>query len=135
MARRKPSRPSEGELEILAVLWAKGGRTIAQLQEDLPGPPTVNSIGTRLRIMVSKGLVRRTTRRPFVFHAAISEAKGKRKLLQQLINTVFGGSASNLFAHMLSQRRKASPEELREIRKHLEEFEERSTDDPGGNDR
>src|SRR5437016_2900467 len=123
MARRKSPGPTEGELEILNVLWSRGGQTIAELQRDLPGSASVNSIGTRLRIMVERGLVRRTDRRPYVYHATISEAKGKRKLLQQLINNVFGGKASNLFAHMLSNRRKASPQELSEIRDHLDRFE------------
>jgi predicted transcriptional regulator len=127
-ARPKSSgapRPTDAELEFLRVLWRIGRGTVAQVHEQLDrGRPTgYTTVLKILQIMHEKGLVRRDDRtRPHVYEPAISERKTKAQLIADLAMRAFGGSAARLAVHALSERR-ASPEELAEIRRILDEME------------
>lgn len=125
MARRNSPRPTEAELAILRVLWHRGPSTVRQvcqvLQRERPiGYTTVLKL---LQIMTDKGLVRRDeSERSHVYAARHSEARMQRRLVQDLLRRAFGGSRSKLVLRALSDRR-ASPAELAEIRRLLDELE------------
>lgn len=73
-----------------------------------------------LQIMTDKGLVERDDRdRTHVYHARLSEEATQRQLVRDLVDRAFGGSASKLVLQALAAKR-ASAEELREIRRVLE---------------
>jgi predicted transcriptional regulator len=57
-----------------------------------------------------------------VFRAAVSEPQVKRRVVTDLLNQVFEGSAMSLVMHALSAKR-ATPEELRRLRALLDEME------------
>jgi predicted transcriptional regulator len=70
--------------------------------------------------MTEKGLVRRDdTDRTHIFQARLSEEQTQRQLIRDLLDRAFGGSASKLVMQALAARR-ATPEELGEIRKLIE---------------
>jgi predicted transcriptional regulator len=73
-----------------------------------------------LQIMTEKGL---TTReewgRVHRYSAAAAEEETQRQLVEDLVERAFGGSAAKLMVQALATKR-ASPEELTEIRKILE---------------
>jgi predicted transcriptional regulator len=76
-----------------------------------------------LQNMADKGLVRRDEReRTHVYEAAITEQKTQRDLLRDLVERAFGGSTTSLVIQALSIKR-ASPEEIEEIRKLLDKSE------------
>src|SRR3954467_13718011 len=115
-------RPTDGELAILRVLWARGPSTVRQvhdvLSRDRPGAYTTTL--KLLQIMTEKGLVRRDDAdRSHVFQARMSEAQTQRQLVRDLLDRAFGGSASKLVMQALAARR-ATQEELGEIRKLIE---------------
>ena len=69
------------------------------------------------------GLVKRDDSvRPLVYQAAASREKTQRRMLHDLIQKVYDGSALSLVLQALSSK-KASQEELREIRRLLDELE------------
>jgi BlaI family transcriptional regulator, penicillinase repressor len=73
-----------------------------------------------LQIMTEKGLVRRdVSDRTHVYQARLSEEQTQRQLVRDLLDRAFGGSSSKLVMQALSAKR-ATPEELTEIRKLLE---------------
>jgi predicted transcriptional regulator len=73
-----------------------------------------------LQIMTEKGLVRRDeTDRTHVYQARWSEEQTQRQLVRDLLERAFGGSASKLVMQALAAKR-ASPEELGEIRKLID---------------
>ena len=73
--------------------------------------------------MFEKGLVRRDeSTRPHVFRAAVAEAQVKRRFVTDLLDQVFEGSATSLAMQALSVKR-ATPEELRQLRELLDEIE------------
>ena len=74
-----------------------------------------------LQIMADKRLVRRDeSARTHVYAAAFSEHQTQRQLVSDLLDRAFGGSASKLVLHAL-EACKATPEELAEIRRLLDE--------------
>ena len=118
-------RPTASELEILHVLWTRGPSTVRDVHEALgPDKPTGYTTTLKLlQIMADKGLVGRDeTQRAHVYQARIPKERAQSQLVRELVDKAFGGSASRLVMHALSSRR-ASPEELAEIRRTLDEVE------------
>ena len=78
-----------------------------------------------LSVMLDKGLVRRDeSASPQIYRVAVSRRITQKKMLRDLIDKVYDGSALSLVMHALSAS-KATPEELTEIRKMVEELEGR----------
>jgi BlaI family transcriptional regulator, penicillinase repressor len=116
-------RPTDAELAILRVLWERGPSTVRQVHEVLVarvGQTAYTTALKLLQIMTEKGLVRRDdTDRTHVFTPRLSEEQTQRQLGRHLLDRAFGGSASKLVMQALNARR-ATPEELAEIRKLIE---------------
>ncbi|HWG88138.1 MAG TPA: BlaI/MecI/CopY family transcriptional regulator, partial [Candidatus Acidoferrales bacterium] len=118
-------RPTAGELEILQVLWLQDGCTVREVH-DLLRPVVSTGYTTTLKllqVMHAKGLVvRDDARRAHVYRAAISKEHTQKRFLHDLVQKVFDGSSSQLVLHALGSQR-ATPEELREIRKLLNKLD------------
>ena len=119
-------RPTDAELAILRVLWERGPSTVRQVHEVLVarvGQTAYTTALKLLQIMTEKGLVRRDdTDRTHVFTPRLSEEQTQRQLVRDLLDRAFAGSASKLVMQALAARR-ASPEELGEIRRLLHSVE------------
>jgi BlaI family transcriptional regulator, penicillinase repressor len=127
MARPVSSQPTEVELQILRLLWASGGSTARAIHNglaDIEAKDTTYSTTVKmLSVMLDKGLVKRDeTVSPQVYRAAVSQKVTQRKMLGDLIDKVYDGSALSLVLQALTAR-KASPEELTEVRRMLDELE------------
>ena len=123
MTRNAPlPRPTDAELSILRVLWERGPSTVRQVHDVLTRErPTAYTTALKLlQIMTEKGLVRRDeTDRTHIYHPRLTEEQTQRQLVRDLLDRAFGGSASKLVMQALAARR-ATPEELGEIRKLIE---------------
>lgn len=118
----KPPRPTDAELAILRVLWTHGASTVRQVHDVLSRErPTAYTTALKLlQIMTEKGLVRRDDReRTHIYEARLSQTQTQRQLLRDLLDRAFGGSSSQLVMQALATRR-ASADELTEIRKLLD---------------
>ena len=118
-------RPTDAELAILRVLWERGPSTVRQVHASLSGerPIGYTTALKIMQIMADKGLVERDeTDRSHVYAARMSEERTQRQLLQDLLDRAFGGSALKLVMQALSTK-KASPEELAQIRQLLDDRE------------
>lgn len=122
MTRATPV-PSNAELEILHILWKSGPKTVRAVHDALKrdrdvGYTTVLKI---MQVMAEKKLVTRDeSERSHVYTAAVEEKSVKRRLVSDLLDKAFDGSAAQLVMQALSDKR-ASPEDLRKIRKLLNE--------------
>jgi predicted transcriptional regulator len=117
--------PTSAELEILHVLWERGPSTVREVHETMnPGKPTGYTTTLKLlQIMADKDLVRRDEKqKAHIYKARIPREQTQSQLVGHLVDKVFGGSASRLVMHALSQKR-ASAKELAEIRRTLDEME------------
>ena len=75
------------------------------------------------RRLLEKGLVKRDESvSPQAYRAAVSQTVTQRKMLGNLIDKVYDGSAHSLVLQALAAR-KASPDELAEVRRMLDELE------------
>src|SRR5579863_3072649 len=118
-------RPTEGELEILTVLWSRGPSTVRDVHETITRrrPAQYTTVLKLLQIMTEKGLVQRNEKqRAHVYQASRRREWTQRQLAGDLIRRAFNGSAKSLILGALSAR-KASRQELAEIRKILDECE------------
>jgi len=116
------AKPTPGELEILQVLWTRGGATVREVHDEL-GSGGYTTTLKLMQIMVAKGLVERdATARAHVYRAAIEREATQRGLVDDLLDRAFGGSAAQMVMQALSSHR-ASAEELAEIRRMIDQAE------------
>lgn len=118
-------RPTDAELEILNVLWERGPSTVREVYEVLLESKDIGytTVLKLMQIMSEKGLVSRDeTDRRHVYEAERAQAETQRQLLSDLLDRAFNGSATQLVMQALSSK-KASREELAEIRRMLDELE------------
>ncbi|HLB81609.1 MAG TPA: BlaI/MecI/CopY family transcriptional regulator [Gemmatimonadales bacterium] len=121
LSRPLPPRPTNAELEILRVLWARGPCTVRAVREsfDRAEPIGYTTVLKLLQIMTEKGLVRRDeSLRSHVYSAAVSEGSTQRRMVADLVKRAFGGSTLQLLLHALSAT-PATPWEVNQIRKLL----------------
>lgn len=121
----KPPKPTDAELAILRVLWQRGPSTVRDVWEQLnPRQETgYTNVLKMMQIMVEKGLVTRDeSDRSHVYQAARSEEQTQRQVVGHLLERLFSGSAPKLVMQALATKR-ATPAELAEIRKLLDEME------------
>ena len=130
---RKDSVPTDAEIRILRVLWAKGPTTVRDVYEVLNAerPAAYTTTLKLMQIMLDKGLVTRDeSERTHVYSAAVAEKQTQRTATADLLGRLFDGSASALMQQALSVK-PSSREELRRIREMLDALErgEKPNDD------
>ena len=119
-----PPRPTDAELEILTVLWARGPSTVREVHETIVDrkPTQYTTVLKLLQIMTGKGLVRRDeSERAHRYEASRSRQSTQRQLAGDLLHRAFAGSAKSLLVGALSAG-ETSPEELDEMRRLIEEY-------------
>ncbi|MCA1557353.1 MAG: BlaI/MecI/CopY family transcriptional regulator [Acidobacteria bacterium] len=125
MPSKSLPRPTDAELEILNVLWRRGPSTVREVHDVLLETKDIGytTILKLMQIMAEKGLVSRDeSDRSHVYEAERAEDETQRQLLSDLLDRAFQGSATKLVMQALSSK-KASREELAEIRSMLDELE------------
>ncbi len=119
-----PPRPTDAELEILAVLWDLGPATVRQVFDVLhrKRKAQYSTVLKFLQIMADKGLVLRDEKqRAHVYRPARPREWTQRQLAGHLLDRAFAGSAKALLLGALSAR-KASPKDLDEIQQLLNNY-------------
>lgn len=119
------NRPTDGELEILIVLWERGSLTVREVNEALSLKRNVGYTTTLkiMQIMTEKELlVRNVEQRTHIYSAAVNELDTKKRMLDRFLDTAFSGSAQKLVMEALGNYQ-ATPDELAEIKKLIEKLE------------
>lgn len=123
----KPGKPTAAELEILAVLWKRGKATVKEVHENLSEykPTTYTTVLKLLQIMYEKGSVKRdAAAKAHVYRAAEKPQQTQKKLVNDLLEKAFRGSALSLVQHIL-ETKPTSAEELAVIRQLINEAEKK----------
>jgi BlaI family transcriptional regulator, penicillinase repressor len=112
-------KPTESELEILNILWYKDTATVREVHEELSKSKDVGYTTTLklMQIMHEKGLVKRDeSMRTHVYQPAVNREKTQKHLLDKMIDSLFGGSSTQLVLQALGGgEQKVSAEELAQI--------------------
>jgi predicted transcriptional regulator len=126
MATNKYIKPTESELEILQILWTKGLATVREVHEELSKTKEAGYTTTLklMQIMHEKGLVKRdVSMRTHVYQAAVNKEKTQKHLLSKMIDSLFGGSPTQLVIQALGESsHRTSREELEKIQALLDEL-------------
>ncbi|MDY0906276.1 BlaI/MecI/CopY family transcriptional regulator [Pedobacter sp. CFBP9032] len=114
-------KPTEGEMEILQVLWQKGNATVREVHEALNKKDSGYTTTLKLmQILHEKGMVERdTNQKTHIYKALVSQDKTEKHLVNKMIDSVFNGSAARLVMQALGNH-KASADEIDEIKKYLD---------------
>ncbi len=120
MARPRQQHPTDGELEILRILWQSGpselGRICSAIRRRRPVATT--TVATMLAVMLEKGLVKRAQGpRGYLWSARATQRATASQVLRKLIDHVFEGSGQRLVAHLLQEGKlsEADREKIREM--------------------
>lgn len=119
------TKPTESELEILALLWEMKEASVRQIHERLSATKETGYTTTLkiMQIMHAKGMVSRDEQNRSHIYSPVSNQKDtQNSLVKNLVNTAFGGSAQNLVMRALGQET-PSKEDLDEIRAFLDQIE------------
>jgi predicted transcriptional regulator len=123
MARPKLHRLGDLQLRIMKFLWDRGSASVADVHQVLGKDSELayTTIATMLRKMEARGLVRHHTEgRSFVYRAAVGAEAVTRKMADDLLERLFGGSLANLVNHLLTTR-EISREELSKLEQLISE--------------
>jgi BlaI family penicillinase repressor len=122
---REIPRPTEGELELLGILWTSGAATVREVFEAVNAkrPVVYTGVLKLLQIMTEKGLVERDEKeRAHVYRAAVSQKDTEKRFLLELSERFFAGSASQLALRALEMEQ-ASDQEMEAIRRLIKKRE------------
>lgn len=106
MARAK--QPTEGELEILDVLWTLGKAPARDVHAALAKRRQVSesTVKTLMQIMLDKGLIEIVdARRPAIYKPTTDRQKTVGTMIENLLNRFGGGSLRSLILHAASGKR------------------------------
>jgi BlaI family penicillinase repressor len=117
----KQVKPTEGELEILQVLWEKGKATVREVHEIILQSKDAGYTTTLklMQIMFEKGLVTRDdSAKTHIYQANVTKEKTQSQFVGRMINNLFGGSSSQLVMQALGSQA-PTKEEIDEIQQYL----------------
>lgn len=106
--------PTDAELALLNVLWAQGPSTVRDVLQHVDRGYT--TVLKQLQIMHDKGLVTRDeSSRAHVYAAAVDADATQKRLIDDLTERAFGGSAESLVLQAIDSPR-VDAAELKAIR-------------------
>jgi BlaI family transcriptional regulator, penicillinase repressor len=122
MARTPSTHPTDGELELLQILWQAGPCSLGQICNALrlQRPIATTTVATMLKVMLEKNLVRRKdTPQGYIWSARTTRHAAAAGMIRKLVDSVFDGSAQRLVAHLL-QSDQISPRDRKELRRLID---------------
>jgi BlaI family transcriptional regulator, penicillinase repressor len=129
MAKRV--RPSELELQILAILWDRGPATIRAIRDALPDGKTraYTTVLTLVQIMEKKGLVGHESQgQAHLYHPLVQRRQVLRPMMRDLLRNVFLGDPAQAVQCLLDGA-SLDEEELSQIRELVQNASRRPSKD------
>jgi predicted transcriptional regulator len=108
---------SRRERQIMEIVYRRGEATAAEVQKDLPSPPSYSAVRAALSVLEEKGHLSHRYEGPSYVYSPTADRKAVREsMLKQLLHTFFEGSREQLVASLLdSSESKPSEGELDRI--------------------
>jgi predicted transcriptional regulator len=93
---------SRRERQIMDVLFRRGRASAADVQSEMPDPPSYSAVRATLRILEDKGAVRHEEKDgKYLYLPAVPRDKARRSALANLIDVFFEGSTARAAAALL----------------------------------
>ena len=115
----KTTRPSDLEMQVLAVLWEKGPATVRQVLDALPDGKqrAYTTVLSVMQVMEKKRLLDHTRDGlAHVYRPRVTRNQVYRPLMKDLLKNLFAGKASTAMQFLLAEA-EVDEAELKEIRK------------------
>ena len=129
MSKEPFPQPSEGELEILQILWKIEPATVRQVNELLSANKTVGYTTTlkQMQRMLEKKLLSRTDQEGGHFYrCTLPQQETRQNLVGKLAQQLFEGSGTQLAIQALGSG-KVSQTELAELEKLLQNLKDQQS--------
>ena len=124
MLKNKVLKPTDGELEILTVLWDRGSATVRTVHEELCKTKDAGYTTTLklMQIMFEKNLVTRdSSSKTHIYQPAVSREKTQKQFVTKMIDSLFAGSSAELVMQALGGH-KATNADLEKIQGLINEL-------------
>lgn len=121
MPTSKQIKPTEGELEILKILWSMQSATVRVVHDEINKSKEAGYTTTLklMQIMFEKGILTRdSSSKTHIYQPAVSKEKTQTLFVNKMIDSLFSGSPVQLVMQALGNH-KASKDELEAISNYL----------------
>jgi len=113
---------SEGEMELLDLLWKLGPSSLAVVHKNYSRPIGYTTIQTRLNRMVDKGVLSRSTDGyPALYEAVVEKEVASSSFFEKAAK-ISGGCLAPLIAH-LTEKRKLTADEIALLKELIAKYE------------
>ena len=115
MSKSKPEKKqpliplSEGEMELLNLLWKLGPSSLTTVHKNYSRPVGYTTIQTRLNRMVDKGVLTRSSDYPAKYEAIVETEVASSSFFEKVAK-ICGGSLVPLIAHLTEKQTLSSDE-------------------------
>ena len=114
-------RLSDRELDVMAVLWARGSGTVTEVRDALRDRLAYTTVLTVLRTLEEKGFAGHEEEgKAHRYRPLVARERAGRSALSRMVEKLFDGSPELLLTQLVSDR-KLSPAEIRRLRRILNE--------------
>lgn len=120
----KKIKPTEGELEILSILWEKEKATVRDVYEciNLVKESGYTTTLKLMQIMFEKGLAGRDeSNRKHIYFPLVSREGTQEQLVDKMVQTLFNGNRTALVMQALGQHQ-PNADEIKAIQQLLNEL-------------
>ena len=110
----------------MKVLWTKGGATVGVVVEALQKPLAYTTVLTTLRVLEGKGVVRHEqSGRAYTYFPVLDRESARQHALKEVVKRFFDNSPALLALNLLRDE-ELKPEEVRRLRKLLDQMKDES---------
>lgn len=111
----------------MTILHRRSQATAAEVQAELPDPPSYSSVRSALRLLEERGAVRHErVGHHFVFEPVVPRERVRTSAIRHLLRTFFGGSRKQAVSALLEDVDfRISDDEYRDLLRLLEQARER----------
>ena len=111
---------TERELDVMAVLWARGSGTVAEVRDALADEFARTTVLTVLRTLEEKGYVKHVAEgKAHRYVPTVEPDVAGKSALSRILDTMFAGSHELLLAQLVADR-KIDQKKLKQLRAVLD---------------
>jgi BlaI family transcriptional regulator, penicillinase repressor len=102
------------ERQIMDIVFKLGRASVAEVQSELPDPPSYSAVRAMLGFLEDKGYLRHEQNGlKYVYISTTDPQKARASALEHLVKTFFGGSATEAAAALIDLPNSGLPEKER----------------------
>ena len=114
------------ERELFELLCSAGEATAAELRAAMKDPPSYSAVRTLLARLEARGVIKhRTVDQAYVYRSVAQPAKVRETAMNQMVRTLFEGSAASAATALLGLTKSLSQDEIDALQRAIDEARER----------